>query len=99
MLLPEPLTPETTIILPNGNDISTFFKLLPHAPDIVRSLPLPFLREEGIDIVFLPERYFPVIDSLDFNICFGSPEKTISPPCSPAPGPISIIWSADSIVS
>ena len=67
-----------------------FFKLFPLAPKTVNILPLPFRRFFGIGIDFLPERYLPVMEFLDLVIFWGEPEKTILPPCSPAPGPISI---------
>ena len=36
---------------------------------------------------------------LPFNNAFGVPSLIISPPCFPARGPISITWSARSIIS
>ena len=90
MLLPDPLTPVTTIILPKGKSTSISFKLFPEAPVTDSDLPLPCLLSSGIGIDRIPDKYCPVIDFLDSKILFGGPEKIISPPCSPAPGPMSI---------
>ena len=43
----------------------------------------------GTGIDRLPERYWPVIDALFFSSAFTVPAWTTSPPCSPAPGPMS----------
>ena len=58
-----------------------------------------FFRMLGIEICFSPERYFAVIEFLLFRISSKAPSAQISPPCLPAPGPISIIWSAHLIAS
>ena len=46
---------------------------------------------EGIFIFFFPDKYCAVIEFLLLKIEFKSPSAHISPPCLPAPGPISII--------
>ena len=53
----------------------------------------------GALICFFPDRYFAVIDFLFFNISSREPLAHISPPWTPAPGPISIIKSAHLIAS
>ena len=47
----------------------------------------------------IPWVYAPVMDFLFFIMSFAVPTATTSPPCSPAPGPISTIQSAANIVS
>ena len=47
----------------------------------------------------LPARYWPVIDFLFLSSLATVPECTMSPPCSPAPGPMSTTWSATRMVS
>ena len=46
---------------------------------------------EGIFIFLSPDRYLAVIEFLFFNIDSRFPSAHISPPCLPAPGPMSII--------
>ena len=53
----------------------------------------------GALICLLPDKYFAVIDFLFFNISSREPLAHISPPWTPAPGPISIIKSAHLIAS
>ncbi len=96
---PEPDTPVTDTKQPRGISTLIFFRLCSLAPLIVIHLSLGILRSLGIGIVFFPAMYCPVIDSLFFFSCDTEPEWTMSPPCSPAPGPISTTWSAMQIVS
>lgn len=53
--------------------------------------PLGCLRSCGTGILILPDKYAPVIEFSFFMISFAFPTATTSPPCSPAPGPISTI--------
>ena len=97
--LPEPDTPVTETKQPSGISTSIFFKLCSLAPLMVTQSPLGVLRSCGVEINRFPEMYWPVMDSLFFLNCETEPEWTITPPCSPAPGPISTMWSATQIVS
>ena len=98
--LPEPDTPVTHVINPTGIVRFTFFRLFPAAPfNSITCIELKGVRCSGTSINCLPDRYCPVNDFLFAAICFGVPCATISPPCTPAPGPISITWSAALIAS
>ena len=99
VLLPEPETPVTQINCPNGNFTFMFFKLCSVAPLTSIAFPLDFLLFLGTKICFLPLKYCPVIDSGTNLISSAVPCAITFPPCTPAPGPISIIWSAAYIVS
>jgi len=55
--------------------------------------------ENGRGICRRPLRYWPVMDSPQSITSDNVPATTISPPCSPAPGPISIIRSAARIIA
>ena len=55
------------------------------------SQPEGFLRSSGTGILILPDKYAPVMEFLFFMISRALPTATTSPPCSPAPGPISTI--------
>jgi len=88
---PEPETPVIQVKVFRGIFTSIFFKLCSSAPIISKYLPFPFLLLSGISIFNLFDRYFPVNDLSDFRTSSTFPSKTISPPFSPAPGPISII--------
>src|ERR671910_2240329 len=92
--LPDPDTPVTATKHPSGNDTSMFLRLFCRAPRTVRHLPPGGRRHAGTGIDRLPDRYCPVIDRPLRSSCFTLPEWTISPPCSPAPGPMSTTWSA-----
>ena len=97
-LFPEPETPVTQVNTPRGNFTSIFFRLFCFAPRTV-SHPVGFFLTSGTGILTLPLRYAPV---MDFSFCINSsavPIPTSSPPCSPAPGPISTMQSASRIVS
>ena len=97
-LLPEPETPVTQVITPSGIWTLIFFRLFSCAPITFKN-PVGFRRTSGTGILIRPLKYAPVTDSSVFMISSGVPCATTSPPCSPAPGPISTIWSAASIVS
>ena len=86
---PDPLTPVTTISVPRGKSMSTFFRLLPDAPFIVIFFPLPFLLFSGMVMLRVPLRYSPVMVGC-FISSFGVPWNTTSPPFLPALGPMSI---------
>ena len=97
--LPLPLTPVTTVNTPKGIATSIFFKLLPVAPRISSRRPSGSRRCLGTGIYFLPLRYWPVIEAGTPAISAAVPWATTSPPCSPAPGPMSRISSAAYMVS
>ena len=96
---PEPDTPVTQIKFPSGNLTVTFFRLCSVAPTISKYFPVKFLRFLGTAICILPLRYFPVIELSDLAISSAVPCARTYPPCTPAPGPMSITWSAAYIVS
>ena len=97
--LPLPLTPVTTVKSPIGICTSISFRLFPAAPiiSILRSSGLR--RRFGRGINFFPLRYWPVTEFSTFIISAAVPWATMVPPCSPAPGPMSMIWSAARMVS
>ena len=97
-LLPEPDTPVTQVITPSGNFTSIFFRLFSAAPTTLIQ-PVGTARVSGTGILIFPLKYAPVIDRSTFMISCAVPWATSSPPCSPAPGPISITWSAANMVS
>ena len=93
--LPEPETPVTQVSSPIGMLRSTPCKLFPVAPRTRSCLSgsgLP--RVAGISIFSFPDRYLPVSESLELRMSSIVPCATISPPCTPAPGPMSMTWSA-----
>ncbi len=57
---------------------------------MVIDLPLPLRYFFGTGIDNLPEIYCPVSEALTLEISAAVPCATTSPPCLPAPGPISI---------
>ncbi len=99
VLLPEPETPVTATKRASGNVTSTFLRLCSRAPRITSDWPLPRRRVAGIWTWSSPRRYAPVIDRGSARIASRGPDATISPPCSPAPGPMSMTQSAVRIVS
>ena len=56
-------------------------------------------RFAGTSIRFLPDRYCPVSERGAFRMSASVPCATTSPPCTPAPGPMSTTWSARRIAS
>ncbi len=90
-LLPEPDTPVMQHNIPRGILTSIFLRLFSLAPLISINLSSGFLLLSGTSIFFLPLRYCPVIESSHFFISSSVPQATTSPPCIPAPGPISSI--------
>ena len=97
---PEPETPVTQVNTPNGNFTLIFFKLFSVA--FFTSITfdfIGFLLVFGTSIFFLPLKYCPVTESLTNFTSSAVPCAITFPPCTPAPGPISIIWSAAYIVS
>ncbi len=89
-LFPEPDTPVTQVMTPNGTFTSIFFRLFSCAPRTVIK-PVDCLRSFGTGITNLPLKYAPVRDFSHAIISSTVPVATTSPPCSPAPGPISTI--------
>ena len=77
----------------------TFFRLFSLAPRIVRCCPFGCRRVLGVAMDFLPLRYAPVNDSSDPSMVAIGPWATTFPPCSPAPGPRSTMWSAARITA
>ena len=98
--LPEPDTPVTQTKRSKGSSRFTDLRLWPSAPDslIILFSSTSFLFE-GISIFLLPDRNWPVIESLDLAIWSAVPWAQILPPWTPAPGPMSTTWSDDCIVS
>ena len=97
---PEPDTPVTHVNTPNGNFTLIFFKLFSVAFfTSITFVFVCFLLAFGTSIFFLPLKYCPVIESFTCFISSAVPCAITFPPCTPAPGPISIIWSAAYIVS
>ena len=74
---------------PNGNCTLILFKLFPLAPSSFKNFLFPGLLFEGISIILLPVKYCAVNYFFVFCKSSGFPEKVISPPYLPAPGPIS----------
>ena len=98
--LPEPDTPVIAVNRPDGISRSTFLRLLPRAPfSLSISLRLGTWRFAGTSIRFLPDRYCPVSERGAFRMSASLPCATTSPPCTPAPGPMSTTWSARRIAS
>jgi len=98
--LPEPETPVTQVNTPSGNFTLMFFKLFSVA--FLTSIAFDFttfLLFLGISIFFLPLKYWPVTESFTNLTSSAVPCAITLPPWTPAPGPISIIWSAAYIVS
>ena len=87
--LPEPLTPDTAVKVPSGIETSMFFRLFALAPLITSFLPLPALRFRGTAISRSPRRNAPVSELGLLITSSTVPAATISPPCSPAAGPMS----------
>ena len=87
--LPEPDTPVTDTKQPSGISTSMPFKLCSRAPRTTSHSPRGSRRMAGTAIERLPERYWPVIEALQFTRSETEPAQITSPPCSPAPGPMS----------
>ena len=98
VLLPDPLTPVTQMSLLTGRSTSIAFRLCSVAPGTPNQ-PASCIRRSGTGMQRRPERYAPVIDRSDAITCSAVPAATTRPPCSPAPGPMSTMWSAARIVS
>ena len=97
--LPLPETPVTQTNLPNGISTSMSFRLFPQAPINLMPVPLPGRRTLSALIDFAPLKYWPVNDCLFAAIICGVPQATTSPPCTPAPSPMSKTKSASRIAS
>ena len=103
---PENLYAEEGLGLPDGEEVDhldsklTFFRLLPDAPN---NLSVFFLssavRFFGISIFSAPDKNLPVNEFGFCMMCCAVPSAMTLPPCTPAPGPMSIIWSALKIAS
>ena len=94
---PLPLTPVIHVNTRKGIFKSTFFRLFPVAPK--RPIqPSAWRLTFGTPMPSWPFKYFAVMLSLA-RISERSPCATIAPPCTPARGPISRMWSAVSIIS
>ena len=89
VLLPLPLTPVMATKHPSGKSTSMCFRLCSCASRTVIQASPGVRRISGMGIERLPERYWPVIDRGSASSFFSVPATTISPPCSPAPGPMS----------
>ena len=84
VLFPEPETPVTQMNSPSGNLTLIFFKLCSFAPTTSIDLPLDFLLFLGTGICFLPDKYWPVIESGTLAISSAVPWAITFPPCTPA---------------
>ena len=91
VLFPEPETPVIHTNFPKGIFTFKFLRLFSLAFTISINSPFPSLIVSGTSIVFFPLRYIPVIEFGFRIISSNVPWATISPPCTPAPGPISTI--------
>ena len=95
--LPDPDTPVTADTQPSGNRTDTFFKLWRVAPRISTNRPFPRRTRSRTVCPFasqapVTEAGFPLSSSR-------VPAAATVPPCRPAPGPRSMIWSAAAITS
>ena len=57
---------------------------------LAQALGVPLRRFSGTLIFFLPDRYCPVMERSQRATSSGVPAQTTSPPCTPAPGPMSM---------
>ena len=57
------------------------------------------VRLAGTAMAWLPLKYCPVSDSGAASTCANVPCAMMRPPCMPAPGPMSMMWSAARIMS
>ena len=96
--LPEPETPVTQMNLPTGNSTSMSLRLCCAAPR-TRNEPRSSSRRSGTAIARVPERNCPVTDFLFRSTFAAGPSATTSPPCRPAPGPMSTSQSERRIIS
>ena len=99
LLLPLPETPVISVMHPSGIGTSMFLRLFLRAPCTTMLCPLPFRRSVGTAMDNSPDRYLPVMLSGQLMTSCTVPAHTISPPCTPAPGPTSTTKSAARIVS
>ena len=60
---------------------------------------LAWWRTFGTSIFFLPDKYCPVNESALLAISLAVPSAITWPPCTPAPTPMSMIWSARRMAS
>ena len=97
--LPEPETPVTHVKRPTGISAVILLRLFSLAFIIFIFCSDGFNLLVGMGIFLWPDKYSAVIEFLLFKILFKSPCAHISPPCLPAPGPISMMWSADLMAS
>ena len=97
VVFPLPLTPVTTVSMFNGKATSMSFRLCSAAP---RTTMRSFtgLRRAGTAMDARPVRYCAVRPSFSCNSAW-VPVKTTRPPCDPAIGPMSMMWSAARITS
>ena len=77
--------------MPIGISAEIFCRLFSQELIIFIFLSLGATLFAGTLIPFSPVKYLAVIEFLLLSIALRSPSAHISPPCLPAPGPISII--------
>ena len=100
VLFPLPLTPVTATKHPSGMRTSMFVRLCSRAPRTVIQLSPGSRRRSGTWISRCAGEVLPGDRAAaSARIASRSPSATTSPPCSPAPGPMSTMWSATRIVS
>ncbi len=88
--LPEPETPVTQVSRPTGSASETFFRLLPVAPVMTSwRFGSAARRFFGTAILSVPLRYLAVSEFLFFRMSLSVPSAITSPPCTPAPTPMS----------
>ena len=97
---PDPLTPVTTVMIPNGILTSKFFRLFSCAP-VISMWAKAFLLMVGMSIWSAPfkKRRVWLSVSLSANASSRFPWNMSWPPCLPASGPMSMIWSAARMIS
>ena len=96
--LPEPETPVTQVKADTGKATSMPRRLCMRAPRTVNHSS-GRRRWPGRAMLLRPARKSPVSEAGSSMIWRGVPSATTLPPCSPAPGPMSTMWSAERIVS
>ena len=77
---PPPDTPVTHVKVPRGKEVLIFFKLFPEASITSKNNPFPDFLFFGISTFFSPDKYLPVIDSVDVLISLAVPSAITNPP-------------------
>ena len=96
--LPEPETPEMQVMRPWGISKATLSRVRRRAP-LARIQHFASVAGFSRPMRLRPDRKAAVRLTGFVKIADSGPEATTSPPSSPAPGPMSTMWSAASISS